>query len=185
MEDCIMPLEGDANVSSPAHSRPRILLITPFTEDHSFYSSIFQLPYWKAYRARSYREAVAWLMRDRMTVIICESHLPDGDWKDILSQAQVLPDPPYLVVASRLADDLLWAEVLNLGGYDLLAKPFVRDEVIRVAELASRNWSRDAEDAASAAAPPRKAPQQEVSPRTEEPSDAAARARAARISGGS
>jgi hypothetical protein len=31
--------------------------------------------------------------------------------------------PPLLVVTSRLADDRLWWEALNLGGYNVLAKP--------------------------------------------------------------
>ena len=37
---------------------------------------------------------------------------------------------------SRLADEALWAEVLNLGGYDLLASPFDPIEVDRVVTLA-------------------------------------------------
>jgi hypothetical protein len=39
-------------------------------------------------------------------------------------------------VADRFADERLWGEVLNLGGYDLLTKPFVREEVLHVLELA-------------------------------------------------
>jgi DNA-binding response OmpR family regulator len=37
-----------------------------------------------------------------------------------------------------LADEYLWAEVLNLGGYDLLAKPFRDPEVKRVLAAALR-----------------------------------------------
>lgn len=54
----------------------------------------------------------------------------------ILRHAQAQSQPPKLIVASRLADERLWAEVLNLGGYDLLVKPFVADEVQRVVSLA-------------------------------------------------
>jgi hypothetical protein len=35
-----------------------------------------------------------------------------------------MPIPPQLIVADRLARDGLWAEVLNLGCYDLLMTPF-------------------------------------------------------------
>ena len=31
---------------------------------------------------------------------------------------------PLVIVASHLADDQLWAEALNLGAHDVLAKPF-------------------------------------------------------------
>jgi len=37
-----------------------------------------------------------------------------------------------------LADEVLWAEVLNLGGYDVLAKPFNSNEFIRVISMAWR-----------------------------------------------
>jgi DNA-binding response OmpR family regulator len=39
-------------------------------------------------------------------------------------------------VTSRLADERLWAEVLSLGGYDVLMKPFDVSEVYRVIRLA-------------------------------------------------
>jgi hypothetical protein len=37
-------------------------------------------------------------------------------------------------------DARLWAEVLNLGGYDLLAKRFDASEVNRAVDSALRNW---------------------------------------------
>jgi hypothetical protein len=44
-------------------------------------------------------------------------------------------------VSSRVADDRLWAEVLNLGGYDLLTNPFAPAEVSRVVDLAANRAS--------------------------------------------
>jgi len=52
-----------------------------------------------------------------------------------------LPDPPFLVVTSRLADDRLWAEALNLGAYDVLAKPFDKTEVNRIVRSAWLRWT--------------------------------------------
>jgi FixJ family two-component response regulator len=45
-----------------------------------------------------------------------------------------------LIVASRLADDHLWAEALNLGAWDVLAKPFDRREVFRSVKSAWQHW---------------------------------------------
>lgn len=73
-------------------------------------------------------------------VVVCERDLPPGSWKDVLDQVTMLPDPPSLIVTSRLADDRLWAEALNLGAYDVLAKPFDRIEVMRVVSGAWRAW---------------------------------------------
>lgn len=68
--------------------------------------------------------------------MICERDLPDASWTDLLEQAAALPEPPYIIVTSRHADDRLWAEALNLGAYDVLAKPFDAGEVIRIVSLA-------------------------------------------------
>jgi DNA-binding response OmpR family regulator len=72
-------------------------------------------------------------------VILCDSDLPDGNWKDVLEMAASLHDPPPVIVTSRLADEYLWAEVLNLGGYDVLSKPLDARELERTLRLA---WER-------------------------------------------
>ena len=56
---------------------------------------------------------------------------------------RVLPDPPRLLVASKEPDGRLWAEVLNLGGYDVLTLPFVQQELHWAVECAWENWERD------------------------------------------
>jgi DNA-binding response OmpR family regulator len=45
-----------------------------------------------------------------------------------------------LIVCSRLADERLWAEVLNLGGYDVLAIPFHAGEVEHTVNAACRTY---------------------------------------------
>ncbi len=80
-------------------------------------------------------------LRDRQfEVVVCERDLPPGSWKDVLDQVTILPDPPPLIVTSRLADERLWAEALNLGAFDVLAKPFDRMETVRVIGAAWRAW---------------------------------------------
>jgi len=48
------------------------------------------------------------------------------------------PNGPALIVTSNAGDEALWAEVLNLGGYDVLAQPFDQNEVARVIASAGR-----------------------------------------------
>ncbi len=58
----------------------------------------------------------------------------------MLNHLSLFPDPPLLIVTSRLADERLWAEALNLGAWDVLAKPFDADEVIRIVTIACQHW---------------------------------------------
>jgi DNA-binding response OmpR family regulator len=105
----------------------QILSISPACEDHEKLHSI--LNDFNVATVGTLREAVTFLCLERVPVVFCECQLPDGTWKDILSYTAGLAEPPAIVVTSRLADDYLWAEVLNLGGYDVLAKPFSNIEV--------------------------------------------------------
>jgi DNA-binding response OmpR family regulator len=57
-----------------------------------------------------------------------------------LAAVAKLQSPPLIIVTSQFADECLWAEVLNLGGYDVLAKPFDSFEVIWLMSMAWRRW---------------------------------------------
>lgn len=64
--------------------------------------------------------------------ILTEAELPDGIWTDVIDLTYELGVFPAIIVTRRTADDLFWAEVLNLGAYDLLAQPFDEKEVRRI-----------------------------------------------------
>ena len=88
-------------------------------------------------------QASGHLCDSRVSVVICEALLPDGDWKDLLARMSSIRASSVLVVTSKVADESLWAEVLNLGGYDVLAQPFDQEEVTRVVSSALRASSRE------------------------------------------
>ena len=70
-------------------------------------------------------------------VVLVEADVRTGDWKRLLDRASNLQRSPEVIVFSRVADVRLWAEVLTLGGYDLLQVPFEAEEVRRTISLAS------------------------------------------------
>ncbi len=76
------------------------------------------------------------LGRGSYGAVLTEAHLPDGDWKDVLDLTWELVTSPAVIVTHRCADDLFWAEALNLGCYDMLAQPFDAREVRRILTLA-------------------------------------------------
>ena len=94
--------------------------------------------------------AAAMPLLSAASVVMCDEKLADGNWRDVLSQLETLPASPALIVTSRLADERLWAEVLNLGAYDLLLAPFQEEEVLRTIEGACNSISRSQKRAAAA-----------------------------------
>ncbi len=133
-----------------------ILSVSPIPEDHVALEHIvheverdsYPQPRWHLSRATSLSSALAALRLVQHPVVLCERDLPLGDWKDLLQHSNRLANPPFVIVTSRHADEYLWAEAMNLGAHDVLAKPFEPSEVIRVVSLACLRWHRDRRHAA-------------------------------------
>jgi len=84
------------------------------------------------------------LRREEYDVILTEAELPDGRWPEVLSLAREAPHATEVIVTDPRADSRFWAEVLNLGGYDLLAQPFYEPEVRRILHNACSRPPRQA-----------------------------------------
>src|SRR5579863_320472 len=126
-----------------------VLSVSPVDSDCVSLECIFGDSDWTKYTnsqwalvASSTIASAMTIMREKRTpIILCEADLRPGTWREMLQEIRQLPEPPLLIVTSRLADDRLWAEALNLGAYDVLAKPFDYKEVVRIVSLAWLHWN--------------------------------------------
>ena len=120
-----------------------VLLVSTAEDDHLVLEHIFSHSTWQLHRVRTCAEAAEFLCAHAVSVVICDRDLPDGTWKDLLTLPPALPgeSAPAVIVASRAADDYFWAEVLNLGGCDVLAKPFDAKEVSWSVRMAWDDWN--------------------------------------------
>jgi DNA-binding response OmpR family regulator len=114
------------------------LLVSAADEDHEFLGRVFFQQGWMLFKTRTIESALVLLKHNPVPVIITERDLPLGNWKDLLTAIQQSPDAPLLIVTDRLADEYLWAEVLNLGGHDVLGQPFQVTELLWVLGTAWR-----------------------------------------------
>ncbi len=122
-----------------------VLAVSPHLDDHAFLRDA--LSHWRCFGTKSRHEASFLLRAHRVAVVVSDSNLSDGTWKDLLTDLKSIPNPPRLIVTSDLADERLWAEVLNYGAYDVLVKPFHPAEILRISNAAWRNWKQDADRA--------------------------------------
>jgi len=108
-------------------------------EDWAPLGEVFAGSIWKLVCASTLFETQTASWRNPPGVVICDVRLSDGhSWKDLLHEIRQMEDPPPFIVADRLANERLWAEALNLGAYDLLAKPFEVQEVWHAVTTACR-----------------------------------------------
>ena len=120
-----------------------VLLVSAQSSDGAELQRIMARFSSRVYVRTTWQEGLAFLRRYAVPVVICDAELEVTNWRELLTRAGDLPEPPCLIVSSRLADERLWAEVLNLGGYDVLYTPFNTDEVLRVSSLAAEFWRRE------------------------------------------
>jgi len=126
-----------------------VLSVSPLADDHTSLSSFFERSgrilcsdsKWTLRPCATVESAIGALCQARIPLVVTDRDLAPGFWRDILERILLLPDSPVLIVTSRLADEYLWAEALNLGAYNVLAKPFDASEVVHVLGSAWRHWT--------------------------------------------
>ena len=128
-----------------------VLVVSPFGEDQLggclrevFRHSLFRDFNWRMQEAQTYQEALECVRRSSIPVVISWCDLRDINWKDLwkhlLRQVTLLTRPPLLIVSYQPVSHCFWSEVLNLGGYDVLVKPFEPWDVFRLVSLAWERW---------------------------------------------
>ncbi len=126
-------------------SKIAVLSIGPMDTHQAGLAAILQRPNWLAGTASGGRvqfceashEALGLLQSRPIPIVLCDC---GAGWREVLDGFRSLPHPPALIVTSRIADDRLWSEALNLGAYDVLAKPYQPEEVVRVLDMAWLRW---------------------------------------------
>jgi FixJ family two-component response regulator len=69
-------------------------------------------------------------------IVLYDRDLPGTDWRQAIQQLARTEHPRKVILASFVADDYLWQEVIHCGGYDILPKPFREDEVRHIIQFA-------------------------------------------------
>src|ERR1700678_351027 len=115
-------------------------LVGDYQDDRLLVRDVFKQLGWRLFEARDRKRAMLCLESNPVQVVIAKSDVPNWSWRGVLTDLRRLTKPPQLIVTSRTADELLWAEVLNIGGYDVMAQPFEQYEVERVIASAHRHF---------------------------------------------
>ena len=121
-------------------ARLEVLTINSEGHDCASLQSIMRHTNWVFHCVPDLAQAVQFIEKRFVPVIVCSKELPDATWRDVLAAMARFPIPPKVLVYSHQADDAFWMEVLKSGAYDLLPVPFNAEEVLRLVSLACRAW---------------------------------------------
>ncbi|MGH9792870.1 MAG: hypothetical protein ACRD5W_16815 [Candidatus Acidiferrales bacterium] len=105
--------------------------------------------------AETLNETRSVLARHPVSVVFCDEHLSDGNFRDVVREAARLPRKVPVIVSSRSLDWKHYLSILSAGAFDYFAYPPRRGEVEYLAGNALNVpvWSCRVSDAALSAAP--------------------------------
>ena len=87
-------------------------------------------------------------------LLLVNAELADGSWRNLLLFVQNSGLSCEMIICSRLADQQLWAEVIQCGAYDLIAEPFEGHEIMRIIHSAMEGRYMKRFTRSAALAPP-------------------------------
>lgn len=82
-----------------------------------------------AVAAETLKETRSLLARHPVSVVVCDEHLSDGSFRDVLREAARLPRKVPVIVSSRTVDWKHYLSILSAGAFDYFTYPPRRREV--------------------------------------------------------
>ena len=132
------PAPGPAGKASPSGEPVKLVAITQNPDDAETLRQIASGCGWKILIVDSSSAAVAVLNDQPTPLVICDRDLTGEPWRDVLAKIAAQPQAVCVLLASSVMDDYLWNDVIRHHGYDVVAKPFQREDLHRVVTFA---WS--------------------------------------------
>jgi DNA-binding NtrC family response regulator len=130
---------GDTQAAQPPEECISLLFVTQADEDSEQLRRIARDLGWIVRVARGTSEAVNSLQEDPASVVICDHDLPTEDWRQMVSRMAALPRSNCVLLASGVMDQYLWNEVIQCRGFDVVSKPFQKEELRRTVTFAVQN----------------------------------------------
>lgn len=134
MADASFGLAAVSRQTATGHCPPRFscVVLGCSEEDYRVASRYLDAAQVRVRRASSLEQADLLLADGESRVLLTEAAFPGGTWHDALALKRARHPEATLVVTAGNADERLWLDVLDQGAYDLVLKPFVADELLRI-----------------------------------------------------
>ena len=111
-----------------------ILAVTRDPEEWKCLESIAAKEKWMLFQAHTKDQAYDLVRRNRIPIVICDRDIEGEDWRTIVAGFASLA--VCTLLASEVADEYLWREVVHNKGFEILTKPFDPEIVIRTIRFA-------------------------------------------------
>ncbi len=118
----------------------RVLLASERDDDYHTFQVLLENTKWSVARALSWSEVSGYCDCVVDPVILVDRHFQGSDWRFTVSSLLNVTANCCLILLSDVSDPYLWNELVQYGGFDVLARPFERSEVLRTLAFAQRHY---------------------------------------------
>ena len=121
-------------------AQPFVLTISPVAGDWTDARRVLSRTDYPLAFARDVDRARKILSELPVAVILIEADELGSSWREVLAELDAPGRAPNVVVMTRCASERLWVEVLDSGGFDLVAKPVTDRELWSAVDGAMAAW---------------------------------------------
>jgi FixJ family two-component response regulator len=107
-----------------------LLMVTSRAEDVEELKSLFRETPWELNDVSNVEQAVAALKAAPVPILLFDRDLDSEHWQATMKRFIHSRRGACLVLVSSVADQYLWDEVVQHGGFDLITRPFRREQVL-------------------------------------------------------
>lgn len=116
-----------------------VLLASERDDDYQNLRALLHNSKWSVERAKSWNDVSSFCDRVVNQVVLLDRHFQGSDWRCSVSS---LPNPAAnrcLILLSDVSDPYLWNELVQHGGFDVLARPFECSALLRTLAFAQKH----------------------------------------------
>jgi|ERR1041385_6331385 DNA-binding NtrC family response regulator len=117
-----------------------ILLASARAEDRRSLAAILDGTPWRLIETDDRAEAVKTLHGIEVPIVLCDRDLPGSPWQETIRTLIAARTNACVILVSNVADQYLWDEVVQRGGFDVLTRPFHKDQVLSMLDFAHTHW---------------------------------------------
>ena len=141
-----IPSRGAPVCRGQATALMPVLLASERDDDYQRLQALLQDTKWSVERALSWGEVSSFCGRVVSPVVLVDRHFQGSNWRSTVSSLLNPAASRCLILLSDVSDSYLWNELVQHGGFDVLARPFERSEVLRTLAFAQKHceagWPR-------------------------------------------
>ena len=116
-----------------------VLLASERNDDYQTLQALLQDTKWSVVRAFSLGEVFSFCDCLVTPVVLVDRNFQGPNWRSTVSSLLNPAANRCLILLSDVSDSYLWNELVQQGGFDVLARPFERAEVLRTLAFAQKH----------------------------------------------